>query len=80
MPTRVSAMLVRGADAYGPFDEERRPLFETRPEGAGSFTQTLCATFRQMNAEVARACVACQIRDTRCILRGFMILELHRAE
>ena len=26
MPTRVSAMLVRGADTYGHFDEERRPL------------------------------------------------------
>ena len=53
MPTRVSAMLVRGEDTYGHFDEERRPLFEAGPEERTFHAQAV-ATFRQMNAEVAK--------------------------
>lgn len=54
MPTRVSAMLVRGADTYGHFDEERRPLFEAGPEER-TFHANAVATFRRMNADVAGA-------------------------
>ena len=32
MPTRVTAMLVRGRDTYGHFDDERRPLAEAGPD------------------------------------------------
>jgi hypothetical protein len=53
MPTRVSAMLVRGEDTYGNFDEERRPLAEAGPEER-MFHANAVATFRQMNAEVAK--------------------------
>jgi hypothetical protein len=53
MPTRVSAMLVRGADAYGHFDEERRPLVEAGPDER-AFHAEAVARFRQMNAEVAK--------------------------
>ncbi len=53
MPTRVSAMLVRGEDTYGHFDEERRPLFEAGPEER-TFHANAVATFRRMNAEVAK--------------------------
>jgi non-haem Fe2+, alpha-ketoglutarate-dependent halogenase len=31
--TRVSAMLVRGEDRHGNFDDERRPLVEARTSG-----------------------------------------------
>jgi ectoine hydroxylase-related dioxygenase (phytanoyl-CoA dioxygenase family) len=52
MPTRVSAMLVRGEDTYGHFDEERRPLFEAGPQER-TFHARAVATFRRMNADVA---------------------------
>jgi non-heme Fe2+,alpha-ketoglutarate-dependent halogenase len=52
MPTRVSAMLVRGHDSYNNFDDERRPLIEAGPEER-AFHAEAVATFRKMNAEVA---------------------------
>jgi len=52
MPTRVSAMLVRGRDTYNNFDDERRPLVEAGPEER-AFHAEAVATFRKMNAEVA---------------------------
>ena len=54
MPTRVSAMLVRGTDTFGNFDDERRPLVEAGPEER-AFHAEAVATFRKMNAEVAGA-------------------------
>lgn len=54
MPTRVTAMLVRGRDTYGNFDEERRPLVEAGPEER-EFHANAVATFRKMNADVAGA-------------------------
>ena len=52
MPTRVTAMLVRGRDTYNNFDDERRPLVEAGPEER-AFHAEAVATFRKMNAEVA---------------------------
>lgn len=52
--TRVSAMLVRGTDRYGHFDDERRPLAEAGPEERASHAQAVAA-FRAMNAELAGA-------------------------
>ncbi|MFI5031871.1 MAG: phytanoyl-CoA dioxygenase family protein [Reyranellales bacterium] len=52
MPTRVSAMLVRGRDTYNNFDDERRPTAEAGPEER-AFHAEAVATFRKMNAEVA---------------------------
>jgi non-heme Fe2+,alpha-ketoglutarate-dependent halogenase len=54
MPTRVSAMLVRGEDTHGHFDEERRPMFEAGPDER-EFHANAVATFRRMNADVAGA-------------------------
>lgn len=54
MPTRVSAMLVRGRDTYNNFDDERRPLVEAGPEER-AFHAEAVAAFRKMNAEVAGA-------------------------
>lgn len=51
-PTRVSAMLVRGTDKYGNFDDERQPLVEAGPEER-AFHAKAVATFRAMNAEIA---------------------------
>jgi len=51
-PRRVSAMLVRGSDNYGHFDDERRPLVEAGPEER-AFHAHAVATFRAMNAELA---------------------------
>ena len=51
-PRRVSAMLVRGSDQYGHFDDERRPLAEAGPEERAFHAQAV-ATFRAMNAELA---------------------------
>ena len=51
---RVSAMLVRGSDSYGHFDDERRPLAEAGPEERASHAQAV-ATFRAMNADLAGA-------------------------
>lgn len=49
-PTRVTAMLVRGTDAYGNFDDERRPTEEAGP-AERAFHEKAVATFRRMNAE-----------------------------
>ena len=51
---RVSAMLVRGTDRYGNFDDERRPAAEAGPEER-TFHAKAVATFRKMNAEIAGA-------------------------
>ncbi len=49
-PTRVTAMLVRGQDRYGNFDDERRPTAEAGPQER-AFHEKAVATFRQMNVE-----------------------------
>jgi ectoine hydroxylase-related dioxygenase (phytanoyl-CoA dioxygenase family) len=54
MPTRVTAMLVRGRDTYHNFDDERRPLVEAGPEERACHAEAVAA-FRRMNAEVAGA-------------------------
>ena len=51
---RVSAMLVRGIDRYGHFDDERRPVAEAGPEERAFHAQAV-ATFRAMNADLAGA-------------------------
>ena len=48
--TRVTAMLVRGQDKFGHFDDERRPRSEAGPDER-AFHEKAVATFRQMNAE-----------------------------
>jgi non-haem Fe2+, alpha-ketoglutarate-dependent halogenase len=48
-PTRVTAMLVRGEDKYGHFDDERRPIHEAGPEER-TFHAEAVARFRAMNA------------------------------
>ncbi|UYN93798.1 MAG: phytanoyl-CoA dioxygenase family protein [Enhydrobacter sp.] len=48
---RVTAMLVRGEDRYGHFDDERRPLAEAGPEER-AFHARAVATFREMNASL----------------------------
>ena len=52
--TRVTAMLVRGQDRYGHFDDERRPKIEAGPDER-AFHEKAVATFRQMNADEADA-------------------------
>jgi non-haem Fe2+, alpha-ketoglutarate-dependent halogenase len=49
---RVTAMLVRGQDRYGHFDDERRPRAEAGAEER-AFHAHAVAAFRQMNAEIA---------------------------
>ena len=49
--SRVTAMLVRGQDRYGNFDEERRPLVEAGPEER-AFHADAVARFRSMNASL----------------------------
>ena len=49
-PTRVSAMLVRGEDRYGHFDDERRPQQEAGPEERAFHTEAV-DRFRRMNTE-----------------------------
>ena len=51
---RVTAMLVRGRDTYGHFDDERRPRVEAGPEER-TFHASAVATFRAMNADLAGA-------------------------
>jgi hypothetical protein len=46
---RVTAMLVRGEDRYGHFDDERRPAEEAGPEER-AFHAEAVARFRAMNA------------------------------
>jgi non-heme Fe2+,alpha-ketoglutarate-dependent halogenase len=48
---RVTAMLVRGRDKYGHFDEERRPQANAGPEER-AFHARAVATFRDMNASL----------------------------
>ena len=47
-PMRVSAMLVRGQDRYGHFDDERRPIEEAGP-AERAFHAEAVARFRAMN-------------------------------
>ena len=47
--TRVTAMLVRGTDKYGHFDDERRPRAEAGPEER-AFHEKAVSIFRHMNA------------------------------
>jgi ectoine hydroxylase-related dioxygenase (phytanoyl-CoA dioxygenase family) len=47
--TRVTAMLVRGADTYGNFEDERRPTEEAGP-AERAFHAEAVARFRAMNA------------------------------
>jgi non-heme Fe2+,alpha-ketoglutarate-dependent halogenase len=49
---RVSAMLVRGTDKYGNFDEERRPAVDAGPEER-AFHAKAVTTFREMNANLS---------------------------
>ncbi len=49
-PTRVTAMLVRGQDRYGNFDDERRPTAEAGLQER-AFHEKAVAIFRQMNVE-----------------------------
>jgi non-haem Fe2+, alpha-ketoglutarate-dependent halogenase len=51
---RVTAMLVRGRDTHGHFDDERRPLAEAGPEER-AFHANAVAAFRAMNADLAGA-------------------------
>jgi ectoine hydroxylase-related dioxygenase (phytanoyl-CoA dioxygenase family) len=48
---RVTAMLVRGTDKYGHFDEERRPVVEAGPEER-AFHADAVTRFRAMNASL----------------------------
>jgi hypothetical protein len=48
-PNRVTAMLVRGEDRYGNFDDERRPVEEAGP-AERAFHAEAVARFRAMNA------------------------------
>ena len=48
---RVTAMLVRGQDKYGHFDEERRPKADAGPEER-AFHARAVTTFRDMNASL----------------------------
>ncbi|WP_395714325.1 phytanoyl-CoA dioxygenase family protein [Reyranella sp.] len=49
---RVTAMLVRGTDSYGHFDDERRPIAEAGPDER-AFHAAAVARFRGMNADVS---------------------------
>jgi ectoine hydroxylase-related dioxygenase (phytanoyl-CoA dioxygenase family) len=53
-PSRVTAMLVRGRDTYGHFDDERRPAHEAGPEER-AFHAEAVTRFRAMNAELSAA-------------------------
>jgi non-haem Fe2+, alpha-ketoglutarate-dependent halogenase len=55
--TRVTAMLVRGEDRFGHFDDERRPQLLAGPEER-AFHARAVTTFRQMNADQAGGKVA----------------------
>lgn len=55
--TRVSAMLVRGEDRYGNFDDERRPTEEAGP-AERAFHAEAVARFRAMNAAESEGKVA----------------------
>lgn len=49
---RITAMLVRGHDSYGHFDDERRPIEEAGP-AERAFHAAAVARFRGMNADVS---------------------------
>lgn len=49
---RITAMLVRGTDSYGHFDDERRPIAEAGP-AERAFHAEAVARFRGMNADVS---------------------------
>ena len=49
---RITAMLVRGTDRYGHFDDERRPIAEAGP-AEHAFHAEAVARFRGMNADVS---------------------------
>lgn len=49
---RITAMLVRGCDSYGHFDDERRPTAEAGP-AERAFHAAAVARFRGMNADVS---------------------------
>jgi hypothetical protein len=51
-PSRVTAMLVRGRDTYGHFDDERRPRAEAGAEER-AFHAEAVTRFRAMNAELS---------------------------
>ena len=51
-PSRVTAMLVRGRDTYGHFDDERRPAQEAGPQER-EYHAAAVARFRAMNAELS---------------------------
>ncbi len=51
-PSRVTAMLVRGQDKYGHFDDERRPQAEAGAEERAYHTEAV-ARFRNMNAALS---------------------------
>ena len=51
---RVTAMLVRGTDTHGNFDDERRPVADAGPEER-AFHAEAVATFRQMNASLSES-------------------------
>ena len=50
---RVSAMLVRGEDRFGHFDDERRPLADAGPEERAVHAEAV-ARFRAMNADESK--------------------------
>jgi non-heme Fe2+,alpha-ketoglutarate-dependent halogenase len=52
-PTRVTAMLVRGIDRFGHFDDERRPRVDFG-DSERAFHAEAVARFRQSNAEQTR--------------------------
>jgi len=53
-PNRVTAMLVRGEDRYGNFDDERQPVEEAGP-AERAFHAEAVARFRAMNAVESQA-------------------------
>jgi ectoine hydroxylase-related dioxygenase (phytanoyl-CoA dioxygenase family) len=53
-PSRVTAMLVRGQDKYGHFDDERRPTEEAGADER-AFHAEAVARFRAMNQDIAKA-------------------------
>ena len=56
-PVRVSAMLVRGEDKFGNFDDERRPLEDAGPAERADHAEAV-ARFRAMNVAESQSKVA----------------------
>ena len=59
---RVTAMLVRGQDKYGNFDEERRPRVEAGPEER-AFHAAAVQRFRAMNASLSDPVIPSATKD-----------------